>query len=116
MSPRFARTAPFAIRQIRHGDAIVLSLRGELDYPQAEGLEAAVEAAELEQPPVLVIDLADVSFVDAAGMRVMHEAAQRAARDGRELVVSGAAPDVRRVFELVGLERVASAPATRLPR
>lgn len=104
----FSRTAPFALRQERDADTITLVLRGELDVNQAHGLGTALAAAEVGQPRILQLDLADVTFIDAAGMRVLRDAGRRARRDERELLLIDPAPPVRRVFNLVGIDRVAT--------
>ena len=78
-------------------------LTGDLDiasYPQA--LER-VEEAERHQPPLLVIDLAALEFVDSTGVRLVLDADQRARAQGRRVAVRLGTGPAERVFRMLGL-------------
>lgn len=78
-----------------------LAVRGEIDIKTAPDLDAAI--AESSQP-TLLLDMAEVTFIDSTGLRVLAVARGRFADEGRELVV--AAPDdsaVVRTMRLAGL-------------
>ena len=81
------------------------AVTGELDASTSPSLAAAV--AEL---PVgsgqIDVDLGGVTFIDSSGLRVLIELSDRAAADGRKVIVSGASNPVRRLFEITGLEAV----------
>jgi anti-sigma B factor antagonist len=81
--------------------AVVVS--GEVDLACAAELRAAIERVGETEPAVLVIDLSDVSFVDSSGLGAIAGGLRAQRRHGGELKVAGAAPHVRRVFEIAGL-------------
>ena len=59
--------AGFAIRSADHGEIEVLSLRGELGIGSVSQLQPALEEA-LGRGGPLIIDLAEVSFLDSQGL------------------------------------------------
>jgi anti-anti-sigma factor len=59
--------------RIEVGDEVVLHLAGELDLSLKEQLRTAVEAARVDDRP-LVLDLTDVTFLDSSGLAVLLEA------------------------------------------
>jgi anti-anti-sigma regulatory factor len=70
-----------------------LRLAGELDFGCAQTVSEALEA-HIDSP--LRLDLADLSFVDVAGMRALR------APQGRPLRIDSASAPVRRLLELLG--------------
>ncbi|MDP9341871.1 MAG: STAS domain-containing protein [Actinomycetota bacterium] len=51
----------------------------------------------------VVVDLSDLSFMDASGLRASAGAARRASEKGRRFAITRCRPMVRRVFELTGM-------------
>jgi anti-sigma B factor antagonist len=79
---------------------VVLRLSGELDLSTADALRSALAEALAGDPGRLVVDLADVTFVDPAGIRPLTEAAVR--RRGA-VTLRAARPRVRRALTLMEL-------------
>jgi anti-sigma B factor antagonist len=52
----------------------------------------------------LVVDLAQVVFLDSSGLGTLHVARQKLLRDGGDLVVTRPTAFVLRVFEITGLD------------
>jgi anti-anti-sigma factor len=78
-----------------------LRLDGELDLVTAPWLARRLEKIEARRPPVLVIDLRDLTFMDSSGLRELFSAQRRARAEGRRLaLVKGSAP-IDRVLEMV---------------
>jgi hypothetical protein len=71
-----------------------------------------------ESATVVSIDLTNLEFIDCAGLAVLHDAAARAARSGRKLVLIGGSGHVQRVLDLTGwpasAERRRRAPSLEL--
>ena len=70
------------------------------------GKAAPLIAEALEQcngSPACV-DLADVTFLDSTGIAVLVAANKRASERATEFTIRNAAPNVRRVFEITGLD------------
>jgi len=82
----------------------VVSLAGELDLYNAEDVRAALLEACAEEPAVLVLDLAEVTFIDSTALGVLIEARSRLAdRGGFRLAAPGL--ETRRALEVSGLDR-----------
>ncbi|HSB85707.1 MAG TPA: STAS domain-containing protein [Ilumatobacteraceae bacterium] len=76
------------------------TLSGEIDAHTAPTLAAAM----LDLPSGVVrIDMADVSFMDSSGLRVLMEATARARDGGGDLVVARPSAPVARLVEISGL-------------
>jgi anti-anti-sigma factor len=79
----------------------VVALRGELDACTCQGL-----AERLSGPPgsLIVIDLAQLTFIDSSGLGLIHQARRKAIDQGGNLVVCNPCPVVFRVMEITGLD------------
>jgi anti-sigma B factor antagonist len=82
----------------------VLTLRpaGELDIATAARLERAL-ADDRRPGDRVVLDLADLEFIDSTGLRAIVRGAEAARRDGWELKLRPGPPAVQRVFEIAGV-------------
>ncbi|HEY2355076.1 MAG TPA: STAS domain-containing protein [Gaiellaceae bacterium] len=89
--------------ELRDG-ATVVSLAGELDLYNAEDVRAALLEACAEEPSVLVLDLAEVTFIDSTALGVLIEARSRLAdKSGFRLAAPGL--ETRRALEVSGLDK-----------
>jgi anti-anti-sigma factor len=87
---------------VRDGNGTVrLILRGELDMNGALTAEHAVESAAVAAGGALVIDLAELAFMDMSGARALLRAADRAIASGHRVVIANPRAHVRRLFELI---------------
>ena len=95
----------------RRDGATVVSVAGELDLYNAEDVRAALLEACAEEPTVVVVDLAEVTFIDSTALGVLIEARSRLSdRDGFRLAAPGL--ETRRALEVSGLDRHFSVFAT----
>jgi anti-sigma B factor antagonist len=81
-------------------DAVVLSLRGELDLTSAPLFERELLAAESGKPRRVIIDLSGLEFMDSTGLRALLIARERAQENGHELALRRGPRQVQRVLEL----------------
>ena len=88
------------------GDAVVVSLAGELDVASAELEPLLLRLAESGPASTIVLDLSELGFIDAYGVGIIVSAWKTAKARGRVLQVDGARGLPARVFRLVGLEPV----------
>lgn len=95
----------FAVRRVSTADGYRLVVQGELDRATAPTLAEQLTEAELARPRVLTLDLSELSFISVAGMRVVLDAARRAERERRSLVVLNPQPPIRRLFALSAVDR-----------
>jgi anti-anti-sigma factor len=80
-------------------------LRGELDMEAAD--EVRRRLVEIAGSTVDV-DLSQLTFIDAAGIRALGGARRDIEHQGDQLVLRQATPFVRRVFRIVGLTELLS--------
>jgi anti-anti-sigma factor len=81
-------------------DRARLQLCGELDTFATHELSAAFDEACAAGPTLLLVDLADLSYCDSSGIRVLVLAAARCESEDIEIRLVGAQRNVRRIFEL----------------
>jgi anti-anti-sigma factor len=103
--PRRHRTATgLPVHVHIDGEFVVLRLHGEIDVANSAALVDAVHAATGEGDTGVVLDLTEVTFVDSSGLRAIVRSLEALGRSGIGLTVRNAAPHVRRLFELSGLD------------
>jgi anti-anti-sigma factor len=86
------------------GGALVVAVAGEIDAATAPGLAGAFRAVAARRPSTITVDLTGVPFMDSSGVNALVELCGRTADWRGTVVVTGAAPNVRRVCELTGVE------------
>lgn len=80
----------------------VVALRGELDVASSDFVKRTLLSSEL---PV-VVDMADLTFIDSSGLTALVNASNELTKRGLALRVRGVTPDLRRLFELTGLTKL----------
>lgn len=85
--------------QMSSREGTTLQVVGDLDLESAGSLSAAIKQASVPDLP-LVIDLAEVEFVDSSGLRALLEAREWSAQHNRRLLLSGLSAQVRRLLDL----------------
>lgn len=76
----------------------VLVVHGDIDIAGGPVLEAAIEALAADQP--VVIDLADVFFIDSSGLRRLLGASRRARLHGAEVTLRNVGAEVARLLQI----------------
>jgi anti-sigma B factor antagonist len=100
-TPPAVATFDVSAQKDRDAGTWVVSVGGDLDIAAVPDVHRAVLEAERDGSERLALDLSDVVHLDSSGLRVLLDAAGRARREGRRLVVV-APPDgpVGRLLEL----------------
>ena len=96
---------PLELRIDHDHEAPRLVLSGELDLASAEELEGELKQLEAAEPPLLVLDLRELEFMDSTGLRTVIAADARARDRGGRLVVVRARDEVDRVFRLTRMDQ-----------
>jgi anti-sigma B factor antagonist len=99
-----AETPPQLSLVVEHHRTIV-RVSGELDLVTAPAFADALRTANSE----IVVDFADLTFLDASGLGVLAQASERAKRDGNRLIVVNAGALAQRMFEVTGLDHLLAA-------
>jgi anti-anti-sigma factor len=88
----------------RAGSTVRLVLSGVIDATSRGGLHDAVLAALTDdQVAVIVLDLADLTLIDSAGMATIVACQRAVALGGRSMRIERVAPFVRRELYTAGL-------------
>jgi len=83
-------------------DRAVIHVTGEVDLNTRDLLGAAAKQS-FDVAKTVVVDLAQVTFMDSAGLSTLIRARNEAERLGRELQIRSATGSVARVLEVTGL-------------
>jgi anti-anti-sigma factor len=95
----------FALRTDERDSGCHVLLAGELDIAVAGELEGELRQIEERRPPLIVLDLRDLTFIDSSGLKAIVKADARA-RDGQwALALVRGSEDIHRVFRTTGLDR-----------
>lgn len=95
---------PFALQVEQRGDALVISLAGELDIATAPRLRDALGEAIRAGRQHVVVDLGEVVFVDSMGLAALLNGLRRLTRADARLSVVARHTDVLRTFRLTRLD------------
>ena len=82
-------------------------LDGELDHQACEEIGGAFHDAIAEARGNVVVHLHKVPFVSSKGIWLLLESRSKLKREGRQLLVRGLSPHVRKAFETVGVFKAA---------
>ncbi len=90
----------------RNGSVTVIQLTGELDaYTSARFREVMVDAIE-DGGANLIVSMANVEYIDSSGLGALVGGLKRSSERNGKIVIVCAQPQVRKVFEITGLEKV----------
>jgi anti-anti-sigma factor len=84
----------------------VLAVAGELDADNVGTLRQALRMGEDSTPPLTVLDLGAVTFMDSSAVNVLVAANRDATAAGGRLRMAALSEPVRRVVEIVGLDTI----------
>jgi anti-sigma B factor antagonist len=83
----------------------VYRLHGEIDMANAADVARALDdVARVSSTPVVLVDCADLTFIDSSGLLVLMRIARRLEGEGRRLRIVNLLDAQRRVFEVAGLD------------
>ena len=89
--------------EVTNRDAVVVHPVGDVDYSSLEPLREALLDARVAGVREIVVDLAEVTFLDSQGLAVILFAHQRQRSVGGSLVLRDPGADVRRLLNVTNL-------------
>jgi anti-anti-sigma factor len=108
--PSFRQSVPddFRVDVSSDGGDVVFVVRGELDVLTAPFLWERMEPELARITGELILDFADLKFIDSMGLGVIVRAQSRLRSEApeRQIVVRHLNAHARKVFEITGLDRV----------
>ena len=99
-------TDQLTIEIVPSPDCVTLHLNGEIDMHTAPHLREATVCATRQFSTVLALDMAQVAFMDSAGVEVLVAARRRIDLEGGRLKVLNPSRRVLRVLEVTGIDRL----------
>lgn len=96
----------FAIDTAKEGDTCVIRVSGELDLFECPRLERALREAEASQAVRVLLELEELTFIDAAGLSVLVAAWRRSRASDNRLQVTHGKGSVADMFRLTALDVV----------
>ena len=96
---------PIELSRSRDGDEASIELRGELDPHTTPQLEHEINEVLADgEVRRLVLDLAELAFIDSSGIRSLIRAQQTMAERGGEVVLRSPGPATQRLLEITHLD------------
>jgi anti-sigma B factor antagonist len=103
------RVAPVPLRLTRQADAddtVRLAVAGEIDLATVDPLtDLMIEIIKVDQPAHLVVDFAEVAFLDSSGVSALVAAWHLASVGQVGFAVVNCRPNVLRVLEITGMAK-----------
>jgi len=100
------QSAPPRRRVKAKGGHRILALKGEIDFHRVQNITAKLSDAINERPEKLVLDLANLRYIDSSGLAALIEALRKVRAYGGMLYLVGMRDDVRTIFEISRLDQV----------
>ena len=89
-------------------DTLTAYLEGELDHHAAEPIRDQIDAEiELHRPKKVIIDFADLTFMDSSGIGLVMGRYKTASAVGAALAVRNVSAQTHKVMRLSGIDRIA---------
>jgi anti-sigma B factor antagonist len=91
---------------VEDGDELYVTLDGELDISNVERFEQTLMELESPRPPLIVLDLRSVRFIDSTGLSLLLNADARARRQSRHVTIVSGSGAARRIMRTVALDQI----------
>jgi len=88
------------------GEAAVITLPEQIDISNSEQVREELLSLLNRGPAVLIVDMADTTFCDSAGVNALVRAHKRATANGAEIRLVVASLGVHRVLAITGVDRL----------
>jgi anti-sigma B factor antagonist len=87
-------------------DIKVLQITGSFDVYTAGPVREWIDAAVVDYPPYIVIDLSEVQFIDSTALAILVQGMRRSRDQRGDIHLCGLQQPVRMVLELTRLDKV----------
>jgi len=84
----------------------VLSLQGEIDLHVSPAVSRSIDAMAKKKPERIVIDLAQVTYIDSAGLAALILAMQEVEANGGNFFLAGLRETMRSILETSRLDQI----------
>jgi anti-sigma B factor antagonist len=87
-------------------DVTFVHISGEIDLYSSPQVRTVLMKQAQQQTPLIIIHLADVTYIDSSGVATFIEALQQVNRYSGRIALVGMVDEVREVFNLTRLDKV----------
>lgn len=96
-----------AIHMEAKNRVLLIRLKGELDHHTAQQLrQQAEQSMEQYQIQHIVLNLAELQFMDSSGLGVILGRYKQVQKNEGEMIICAISPAVKRLFEMSGLYKI----------
>lgn len=88
----------------RVGDALVVSVRGEITLAQTPSFHQSLVTLCAQTPRILVVDLSAVPYMDSSGVGTLVDIYRKIRARGCNMALVGLTDTVRSLFEITKLD------------
>lgn len=106
----------FTVETEALGETVTVRVAGELDMATAPQLGEELDRIAADPPPVVVVELAGVTFLGSAGLGVLVQARRDLLQRASRLVLAKVSDGLMRVFQIVRLDRTFEFDPPATPR
>ena len=96
------------IKQRNVGEVVVLELSGEIDINTSPEVRKAFDQLIKDQKKKILLNFAEVAYIDSSGLATLVEMLQRLKRIGGFLRLCNLSEKVKGLFEITKLEKLFS--------
>ncbi|MBR6902575.1 MAG: anti-sigma factor antagonist [Clostridia bacterium] len=90
------------------GEVVTAFLSGEIDHHSAADMREKIDSViDTNMPSLLVLDFGGVSFMDSSGIGLVMGRYRNLQNSGAKLQITGASPQISKVMQLAGINRLA---------
>lgn len=96
-----------SIKSISSGKTLTIFLEGDIDHHRARSIRSRIDTkVYMQRPDELILDLSRVCFMDSSGLGLILGRYAKSVELGIAFKVANPAPEVRRILDLAGTERL----------
>ncbi|MDI6695328.1 MAG: STAS domain-containing protein [Anaerolineales bacterium] len=98
-----AKTQPFSAQVRQTGKAVTIDLHGEVDSFASNRLHEAYSEVEQFDPPVILLNFSDVSYINSTGIALIVSLLAQARKMHRKVYVYGLTDHYITIFQITRL-------------
>ena len=95
------------IKSVMHGRTMTVMIEGDVDHHNSRQIRSRIDTKIfVQRPDELILDLSKVSFMDSSGLGLILGRYTKATELGIAFKVANPTPQIRRILDLAGTERL----------
>ena len=95
------------VKSITSGRTLTVFLEGDIDHHNARSVRSRIDTKiYIQRPDELILDLSRVSFMDSSGLGLILGRYTKALELGIVFKVANPTPQIKRILDLAGTERL----------